>query len=194
MGRAEVLRRAGPFDSTEYSIASDLEMWLRIATFSRLAVLNRYLMRYRRSPRQVSSGYNYLRTFPEHFFPLMDKYLEVLQSIEPVDPVSLIEYDFHRCDDRTFRAANCVIRGEPQAARELLSQPFPWKTFAFSLRRRKFRVVLLRLLLHTGLATGTWRLLRGLLLKTEYPGPSFRSARGSSGVVVKSEAEPARNG
>ena len=176
MGRAEMLRRAGPFDTTEYSIASDLEMWIRILTVSRVAVLDEYLMRYRRSPTQLSSGYNYLRTFPDHFFAILDRYLELLNQTEPADAISLTEYAFHRCDDYTFRAANHVILGNARAARELLAFPFPWKTFFFNFRRRKLRVLLLRLLLMAGLASGTWPLLRGLLLRTEYPGPTFRGA------------------
>ncbi len=170
MGRAEVFSRVGLFNTSDFDIASDLEMWLRILTAFKVAILDEPLMRYRSDPSQVSARYNHLRTKEEDFFMIIERYLTVDHMIEKMDPGSLTEYAFHRCDDRTFRAANLLIRREAAGARELLRGPFPWRTFTVSVRRRKLRVLLLRALMRGGLALNAAGRLARLLMWTEYGG------------------------
>jgi len=170
MGRAEVFRRVGVFNTSDFDIASDLEMWLRILMAYKIAILDEPLMWYRCGATQVSSRYNRLRTCEEHFFPIVDRYLAMEDLAAVTDPTSLTEYAFHRCDDETFRAANLVIRGDTDEARELLQRSFPWRTFAAGIRRRKLRVLLLRSLMRGGLTIGAARPLSRLLAWTEYKG------------------------
>lgn len=170
MGRVEVFRRVGLFNPSDFDIAGDLEMWLRILTMFKVAILDEPLMRYRIGATQVSSRYNHLRTGEEHFFPVMDRYLSMEGLAGVIDPVSLTEYAFHRCDDETFRAANLVIRGDGAGAWELLKRPYPWRTLLNGFRRRKIRVLLLRALMRWGLAWGAVRPLAQLLVWTEYGG------------------------
>jgi glycosyltransferase involved in cell wall biosynthesis len=170
MGRGEVLRAAGPFSSA-YAIAGDLEMWLRISHQSPIAVLDEYLMYYRRGSSQVSSGYEHLRTFEDHFFVIMDHYLSLVPLNTPIDPLALLEYTYHRRADETFRALNCIRLGRPKEARELLSRPFPWQTLLIStsdLHVRKLAVVLKRVLLKLVLMTGNERLLSRFLNPRAY--------------------------
>jgi glycosyltransferase involved in cell wall biosynthesis len=168
LGRAEVFRKVGLFNTRDYAIAADLEMWLRILTRYPVAVLDEPLMHYRKGVTQVSSGYNRLRTFEDHFFAIIERYLSVPGVAEAMDPASRTEYAFHRCDDETFRAANLVIRCEFEAARKLVHGPFPWRTFLHSVRRRKLRVLLLRWLIRTGLAVGAVGRLARYLRWVEY--------------------------
>lgn len=164
MGRAEILRSAGRF-SDEYEIAGDMEMWLRIAQRAPVAVLNEHLMYYRRGSSQVSSGYERLRTHEDHFFVIMDNYLKLVSSDTPIDPVTLLEYNYHRRADETVRALNCIRLGQLDKARELLNHTFPWRTllvFTSDLQVRKLFIVIKRILLKLGLAgsPGRWLLLR----------------------------------
>jgi len=168
MTRRDVLETVGPFDAERYDIAADLDMWIRILRRFPVSIIDERLMRYRVSRNQWSSRYNYLRTSEELFFAIMDRYLEEDGWREGARPSDLVEYAFHRCDDETFRAANLVIRGDPDAARALLRRPFPWRTFLGGIRRRKVRVGLLRALLQAGLALGAGRPLGRLLQWTEY--------------------------
>jgi len=170
MGRAEVFRRVGLFNTTDFDIAGDLEMWLRILTVFKIAILDEHLMRYRSGGTQVSSRYNSLRTFEEHFFPLIDLYLAMEGWAAAMDQASLTEYAFHRCDDETVRAANLIIRGDSAGAWKLLQRPYPWQTLLTSVRRRKLRVLLLRALMQSALAIGAVRPLARLLVWTEYGG------------------------
>lgn len=170
MGRAEVFRRVGLFNTADYDIAGDLEMWLRILTEFKIGILGEHLMWYRSGRTQVSMRYNHLRTCEEHFFPILDRYLAREGLATRMDPVSLIEYAFHRCDDATFRAANMLIRGDTAGARALLRRPFPWRTLVTRLQRRKLRVLILRGLMRAGLALGAAGALRRLLVILEYGG------------------------
>lgn len=165
MGRAEIIRAAGRF-SAAYEIAGDLEMWLRVARLAPVAILDEYLMYYRRGSSQVSSSYERLRTHEDHFFVIMDQYLNQVLPNTPIDPVVLLEYEYHRRADETFRALNCIRLGKLEKARELLSHPFPWRTLfvpTTDLSRRKLAVVLKRILLKLGLVLGGGRLLARLL-------------------------------
>lgn len=128
MCRAEVLRAAGGFSSS-YDIAGDLEMWLRVARLAPVAVLNEYLMYYRRGSSQVSSGYEQLRTHEDHFFIIMDQFMNTLPPGTSLGPDVLLEYEYHRRADETLRALNYIRLGKFEEARDLLSQPFPWRTF-----------------------------------------------------------------
>lgn len=170
MGRVEVFRRVGLFNTSEFDTAGDLEMWLRILTEFKIAILDEHLMRYRSGATQVSRRYNYLRTCEEHFFPIMDRYLGMKGVADRLSPVSLREYAFHRCDDETFRAANWLIRGNAAGARALLLRPFPWRTLFTNFRRRKLRVLLLRTLMRTCLTIGAERPLVAFLKWSEYGG------------------------
>jgi glycosyltransferase involved in cell wall biosynthesis len=171
MGRAFMFKRIGLFNETDYDTSSDLEMWLRILTEFKVAILNEHLISYRKGKSQVSARYNLLRTCEDHLFQILESYLEKPGVRESIDASSWTEYAFHRCDDDTFRAVNYLIRGEADEARRLLRCPYPWRTLLVkNWRRRKVRVLLLRALLRTGLALGARRPLAKLLIRTEYGG------------------------
>jgi glycosyltransferase involved in cell wall biosynthesis len=165
MVRSEVWKAVGPFNPERYDIGTDMEMWLRILRRFPVGVLDKRLMRYRHGRRRQSwsNHYNDLRTDPERFFQVMDDYLEADGWRQRVHPNDMVEYAFHRCDDETYRAANFIIRGNPGAARELLGRPYPLETLRVNLRRRKFRVLLLRALMRLGLGLGAVRPLSRLL-------------------------------
>ena len=173
MGRSEVFQKVGLFSSA-FSIAGDFEMWLRILNAFKIYILDEPLMSYRHGKTQVSYGYQNLRTFEDHFFTIIDHYLEIEDLRSCVDPVSITEYAFHRCDDTTFRAANWVIQGYPEKARQLLDYPYPWQTLITDIQyrklRRKLRVLLLRILLNCGLYLKMLKPLTTLLIWTEYGG------------------------
>lgn len=181
MGRVEVLQAVGSF-SSDYAIAGDLEMWLRIAYQYPVAILDQYLMYYRRGPSQVSSSYDRLRVFENHFFKIMDHYLNLVSPDTPIDPLALLEYRYHRRADEALRAINCIRLGRFQEAHELLSKPFPWRTifiFTSDLHVRKLIVVMKRILLKLGLVLGGGRLLSKLLNQLSSSSQNESPSRGS---------------
>ena len=168
MARRTTFEAVGLFEPDTYPIANDLEYWLRILTRFPVGIIRRHLMSYRQDPSQVSSLYNRFRTEEEDFFAVVDRYLADPNVAMHADEKSLIEYAFHRCDDSTARAANLLILSKVDLARSLLARPFPWRTFAGGVSRRKLRVLVLRAALRAGMATRTERPLRKVLLRTEH--------------------------
>lgn len=165
MCRADILRAAGGFSSS-YDIAGDLEMWLRINQLAPLAILDEYLMYYRRGSSQVSSSYERLRTHEDHFFVIMDQFMNTLPPGASLDPDVLLEYEYHRRADETLRALNCVRLGRFDEARELLSRPFPWRTFLIpttDLFRRKLTLAVKRFVVKLTLGFGGERWLAPFL-------------------------------
>lgn len=167
MTRRKVLDDIGLFDAERFDIAADLDMWIRIVRRCPVGILGERLMRYRHAKSQWSSRYNYLRTDQELCFDILDHYIREDGWLERLKQDDLIEYDFHRCDDETFRAANWIIRGEADQALQLLNRSFPWKTLS-RFRRRKLRVLLLRALIRGAVVMNGIRPLGRLLMRTEY--------------------------
>ena len=164
MTRRAVFEAVGPFRPEKYDIVSDVEMWMRIARQYPIAILNERLIRYRKGAHQWSVRYRNLRTGRDRFFDLMDECLEQGGWRTRLTGAERVEYAFHRCDDNTFRAVNYVLLGDPISARRLLAeQPFPWRTFANGIRRRKLRLIVLRALLGIGLSLGATSLLARLV-------------------------------
>jgi glycosyltransferase involved in cell wall biosynthesis len=164
MVRREVFQAAGAFRPERYGIATDVEMWLRVARHCRIAVIDERLIRYRRGPHQWSSRYLDRRTELEAFFPVMDEYVAMDGWADKLPPGDMTEYEFHRSDDATFRAANLVRQGRGADALALLrAHPFPFRTLLAGGTRRKVRNVVLRSMIRGGVAVGAARPLTFVL-------------------------------
>jgi glycosyltransferase involved in cell wall biosynthesis len=164
MTRRTVVDQVGVFDPQRWDIAADVDMWLRIARRFPVSVLDEPLVRYRKGRHNWSARYRRLRTEPDVYFAVIDAFMARDGWNERLSPEDLTEYEFHRCDDDTYRAANSIIKGEDARARELLQgRRFPWRTLRAGTTRRKLRLIALRAILAAGLATGATRPLARLL-------------------------------
>lgn len=151
MARRAVLADVGPFRPDVYGIATDLEMYLRIARRHPVAILDERLIRYRKGRHQWSARYQHERTDADRFFQVMDEYLTTHGWRDRLTAGDLVEYEFHRADDATFRAANLVRRGDAAGALALLgAHPFPWRTLLAGRPRRKLRNLVLRTMIRGG--------------------------------------------
>lgn len=170
MARRSTLEAVGAFDAQRYDVAADLDMWIRILRRQPVCLVPEHLIRYRHSKQQWSSRYDRLRVTQELYFDIMDRWLAEDGWDGRLAERDLVEFAFHRCDDRTRNAGNWVIRGDLERARRALDEPFPWRTFLMGVRRRKLRVVLMRAFLRAGLALGASGLVAKTLMRTEYGG------------------------
>ena len=153
MTRRAVFEALGGFRPDVYAIGTDLEMWLRIARRHPVAILDERLIRYRKGRHQWSARYQHERTEPDRFFQVMDEYIGHDGAREQLSAADLVEYEFHRADDATFRAANLVRKGDVAGALTLLAaHPFPWRTLAAGRPRRKLRNLALRSMIRGGIA------------------------------------------
>ncbi|HUQ84463.1 MAG TPA: glycosyltransferase [Gemmatimonadaceae bacterium] len=118
MARRAVYESVGDYLDT-YGIAGDFEMWLRIARRYPLGLLDEHLFRYRHFHGNLSHHYQYLRTSPDTFFALMDKYLSE-GAAEVATATSLAAYEGHRAEEVLMNAVNHYIRGDVRSARRLV--------------------------------------------------------------------------
>lgn len=168
MGRRDVLEALGPFTEEPYHVAYDFEMWLRLLRRHPIAVVDEPLMSYRHSTTQYSARSRRLRTTEEKFFLIMDEYARNDPRLAQLTAADWREYEFHRVDDCTVRAANAVMLGQPSDAAALLGQRrYPWRSLLARPARRKLRVLLMRAALRTALVLHATRLLGPVLTVTE---------------------------
>jgi len=120
MVRASVYREVGNY-RLRYGIASDLEMWLRIARRYPIAVLESHLIKYRRFHGSSSENHDHLRTSPEEFFLILDERLDCGDRGLAEDR-AIAEYEAHRSEDRLMAAISCYIKGQSADGRRALSE------------------------------------------------------------------------
>jgi glycosyltransferase involved in cell wall biosynthesis len=120
MVRAAVHRDVGVYQA-RYEIASDLEMWLRIARRYPIATLEAHLIKYRRFHGSSSEDYDHLRTSPENFFIILDEYLASGDRTLATRP-ALMNYEAHRSEDRLMAAISHYIKGELSDGRRALGE------------------------------------------------------------------------
>jgi glycosyltransferase involved in cell wall biosynthesis len=155
MTRRAVLDEIGGFRPERWGIASDAELWIRIARRHPLRILDAPLMRYRKQSQQWTAQYRRLRTDPYVFFDVIEYWMREDGWRDQLSELDLVEYVFQRSDDDAFRAVNMVLKGDTGAARALLGEnPYPWRSLGHGRARRKLRLLALRTLLGATLACG----------------------------------------
>lgn len=125
----------------EFGIASDLDMWVRIARAYPIAVLPEHLMGYRHFHGNSTQQYFALRTEEERFFAVMDACLAA-GGRDHATAAALADYAAHRAEDRLMRAVNHYIRGSLREARALLGE-IRAATIARSRRVQRWRLLVL---------------------------------------------------
>ena len=119
MVRASVYSAVGLYREERYRIASDLEMWLRIARQRPIAVLEEHLMKYRHFHGNASQQFEYLRTGPDAYFFVMDEYLDSGDRAL-ARPDAMAHFEAHRMEDRLMSVISHYIKGELREGRQLL--------------------------------------------------------------------------
>jgi hypothetical protein len=120
MVRASVYREVGSY-RPRYGIASDLEMWLRIAGRYPIAVLESHLIKYRRFHGSSSERHDHLRTSPEEYFLIVDERLDCGGRALAEDR-AIADYEAHRSEDRLMAAISYYIKGQSADGRRALSE------------------------------------------------------------------------
>lgn len=119
MVRSAVYRALGTYRGDEFHIASDLEMWARIAKSYALGILTEHLHSYRHGHGNLTQNYYRLRNETEIHFRILDGHLydggRALAT-----PRALADHEAHRAEDRLMVAINEYIRDNRSRARHLL--------------------------------------------------------------------------
>ncbi|MDQ6678811.1 MAG: glycosyltransferase [Acidobacteriota bacterium] len=124
MARATVYREAGPFRASEFPVAADLEMFLRIARKHPVAILQEYLLHYRWGHGNADQRERMFRNCEEPFFAIIDEYLEG-GGRKLVTRAALDAFEAHRNEDRLMRVIKKYIVADAVGAKQLLSDVRP---------------------------------------------------------------------
>ena len=119
MVRASVYKDVGGYRAKEFDIASDLEMWLRIARKYKIGILPEYLFRYRHGHGNWTQTYYHLRTGEERHFQILDLYLAD-GGRKLTTSRALAAHEAHRAEDRIMIAVNQYILGKKFEAKNYL--------------------------------------------------------------------------
>lgn len=120
MVRAAVYREAGPYRPDLFGIASDLEMWLRIARRYPIGIVDEHLFSYRSGHGSLSDRYDDRRVEPERYFGIMDLELEHVAG-RLVDEAELAAYGAYRAEDQLRQTVSNYVRRRPQESRAALA-------------------------------------------------------------------------
>jgi glycosyltransferase involved in cell wall biosynthesis len=129
MVRASVYRDVGVYAEQQFGIASDLEMWLRIARKYHIGILDDYLFRYRQGHNSSGEQYQRLRIDAELHFEILDLYLATGDRSLAAEE-SLTAHEAHRAEDLLMRTSSLYILGRNREARKLLHEVQPRRVLA----------------------------------------------------------------
>ncbi|MGH9946532.1 MAG: glycosyltransferase [Pyrinomonadaceae bacterium] len=135
MVRSSVYKELGVFRGEEFQIASDMEMWLRIAKKHKIGILHEYLFSYRHGHENSSQVYYRVRTEEERSFLILDKHL-VTGGQRLATQKALAAHEAHRAEDRLMVAINHYIMGNNKEARAVLSKVKAKQLFGSSMVQR----------------------------------------------------------
>lgn len=121
MVRATVYHEVGPYRADLFEIASDLEMWLRIARRHPIGIVDEHLFSYRSGHGSLSDRYHDRRRMREGYFEIMDLELEHLAG-SLVGDAELAAYEAHRAEDQLRLSASSYIHGDRKEARAALAE------------------------------------------------------------------------
>lgn len=126
--------------------SSDVDMWLRLAQYGPIAVLDEALMRYRISPAQFSERVRN-RTERADFFLVMDDYLARPEVRAQLSEVDLRHYQWLLQHENVACAMNLFAAERFAEARVRLRGSLGWETWRAAWHTRRGKVVLATALL-----------------------------------------------
>jgi GT2 family glycosyltransferase len=143
MVRSSAYATVGLYREERYGIASDLEMWMRIARRWPIAVLESHLMKYRHFHGNASQEFEFLRTGADAYFFVMDEYLETGDR-SLATPMAMAEFEGHRAEDFLQSAISHYIKGELRDGRSVLRRVH-LRTIVRARHVQRWRLILLAL-------------------------------------------------
>jgi hypothetical protein len=152
MTRREDLSAVGLFD-LRFRTAADVDLWLRLAGWGPVGVIDEPLHRYRISSWQWSAQARTMRSDLADFLLVLDDYLNRSEVKKLVTSDSLATYEMERSADHVLVAMYSLAGGRTFGAEAHLKEGLAIRHFLTALRRpRKFA----RLSIEVGLRMRTW--------------------------------------
>jgi glycosyltransferase involved in cell wall biosynthesis len=125
---------------------ADLDLWFRIAKNYGLGLINKPLMRYRRSKQQISYKLHTLRTFKSDIFKTLDYWMNQLEVKKQLNNADWGWYKEQIRRDNLQCSARALIAGNKILSKELLKKSCSIKSFYYGLQSKmsiKFLLLLI---------------------------------------------------
>ncbi len=142
MTRRQVIDAVGVFRWEQFASASDIDLYLRMARWGPIGIIDEPLHRYRISVHQGSAQLNRRRTYLAHLFVTLDYYLAQPELRQIVQPQSLAVYQMERSADQVLCAMNLLAQGQVAEAKVRLRNALCWRHLVTA-RERPRRLALL---------------------------------------------------
>jgi glycosyltransferase involved in cell wall biosynthesis len=120
MTRTVLVREAGPFDQARFGLSADVDMYLRLARFGPVGIIDEELMSYRSFPGQWTARERWLRTDRDSLRDVIDHHAADPAVSSRIDERTAARDRYHARADDTRRAANAIILGRRADAAEIL--------------------------------------------------------------------------
>jgi glycosyltransferase involved in cell wall biosynthesis len=138
MARRGTLEAMDGFDP-QFVSAVDLDLWLRMARYGPIGIIDEPLHLYRISAGQGSAQMEQSRTFEAHWFSVMDHFMALPEVRKITRADALAFYEMQRSIDRVRRAMLWLANERPDEAGSLLDAAHPWR-YLFLARGRPYRL------------------------------------------------------
>jgi glycosyltransferase involved in cell wall biosynthesis len=142
MVRTEIYRNEiREWGGSSFLSASDIDMWLQLASKRPIAILGQQLMRYRISSAQFSESIRN-RTERTDFFLVLDSYLARPEVLNFITTDDLRHYGWLERHEKVARALNLFVLGRSDEVKGLLSGLFCWDAVYAAIMSRRGLVTL----------------------------------------------------
>lgn len=161
--RRATLETVGQFDYANFRSAADLDLWLRMASWKPIAIIEKPLHSYRLSPLQTGAQLNSARVEIADFFRVIDHFLSTSGLASVVGQEAIGFYEMERAADHILCAMNLLSQGDIAKARQHLFLAVTLKSLLVAYRRPRRlarfivgMVMLISIFLGQGSSFGVW--------------------------------------
>jgi len=150
MARSEVIETIDAVPGADLNLdendVADVDLWFRIAKNHGLGLINKPLMRYRRSNQQITYRLHTVRTFRSDIFKTLDYWMNQPEVKKQLNNADWGWYKEQRRRDDLQCAGRALVKGDKRLSQKLLKEACSIKGFYYSLQSKtgmKFLLLLL---------------------------------------------------
>lgn len=129
MLRREIYQKFSPFRYDQFGSASDFDMWLRVAAYAPVVILDEKLMNYRVSKTQGTNMINHLRTHESDYFRVMDFHIRYNKDSLGILSKEMMSYEISRFGDQLIRIWNSFHKKDWKEFIDQI-QKLPWMSYS----------------------------------------------------------------
>jgi len=128
MLRRDIYLKFSPFRYDQFGSASDFDLWLRVAAYAPIVILDEKLMNYRVSKTQGTNILNRSRTHESDYFKVMDFHIAQNKDINEISAKAMNSYELSRFGDHLICAHNSLYKKDWKEFKDQIKN-IPWTKY-----------------------------------------------------------------